>query len=120
VLEVLDEVEHLELVDLDDVEHFELVDEVLVELQGVEVVLDDEQRLDVELDLLQLVVEDLDEVVHGLVEVFVEDVEHLVDEVVHGLLEEVEHEVLVQVVAGVYVQVLQLVVVVGFPAVVML
>jgi len=42
------------------------------------------------------------------------------EDVVHGLVEEVEHEVLVQVVAGVYVHVLQLVAVVGFPAVVML
>jgi hypothetical protein len=42
------------------------------------------------------------------------------EDVVHGLVEEVEHEVLVQVVAGVYVHVLQLVAVVVFPAVVML
>ena len=106
----LEEVEHLELVDLEDVVHLELVDEVFVELHGVEVALDDVQRLDVELDLLQLLVEDLLEVVHGLVEV-------LVDEVVHGLL--VEHEVLVRVVAGVQVQVLQLVVTIGLPAEVM-
>lgn len=108
----LEEVVHLELVDdLDDVVHFELVEEVLVELQGVEVDLEEVQRLEVV--LRQLVDDDLDEVVQGLVE-----------EVVQGLLVEVEQgveqEVLVQVVTGVQVQVLQLVVTTGLPAVVIL
>jgi len=103
-LDDLEKVVHLELVDdLDDVVHFELVE---VELQGVEVDLEEVQRLEVV--LRQLVDDDLLEV----------------EEVVQGLLVEVgegvEQEVLVQVVTGVQVQVLQLVVTTGLPAVVIL
>jgi len=84
--------------------HFELVEEALVELQGVEVFLED---------------------VHG-VEVAFEEVQRL-EVVLRQLVDDdfvkvelgVEHEVLVQVVAGVQVQVLQLVVTTGLPAVVM-
>lgn len=103
-LELVDDDVHLELVDVDEVEHLELVDNVFEELQGVEV----------DLDLLQPLVDDLVEVVHGLVEV-VEVVQGLLDEVEQG----VEHFVLVKVVAGVQVQVLQVVVTIGLPAVVM-
>jgi hypothetical protein len=86
------------------------------EEHGVEVVFEDEQGVEVVLALLHLVVDD--DLVHGLVE-----------KVVHGLLDVVEvglqpaeHEVLVQIVAGVQVQVkvLQLVVTTGLLAVVIL
>lgn len=113
------------LVDFDEVLHRELVDQVLDEEHGVEVVLDEEQRVEVDF-----------EEVHGVEVVFEDEQRVEVDqdllqlddflvEVVHGLLEVVglqgvEHEVLVQVVAGVQVQVLQLVATTGLPAVVIL
>ena len=82
----------------------------VVVLQEVEVDLEEVQLLEV---VLRQLVDDLLEVVQGLVE-----------EVVQGLLVEVEQgveqEVLVQVVTGVQVQVLQLVVTTGLPAVVIL
>jgi hypothetical protein len=88
----------------------------LEEVHGVEVVFEGEQGVEVVLALLHLVVDD--DLVHGLVE-----------KVVHGLLDVVEidlqpaeHEVLVQIVAGVQVQVkvLQLVLTTGLLAVVIL
>jgi hypothetical protein len=126
-----DEVLHLEPVDFEDVVHFELVDDVLEgeheaevvfdEEQGVEVVLVEVQGVEVVLDLVHLV-----DTVSGLVELE-EMVQRLLEVVVHGLvdvvevdLHPVEHDVLVQMVAGVIVQVLQLVATVGLPAVVIL
>jgi hypothetical protein len=96
----------------------------LEEVHGVEVVFEGEQGVEVVLALLHLVVDD--DLVHGLVEKVVHG---LVEKVVHGLLDVVEidlqpaeHEVLVQIVAGVQVQVkvLQLVVTTGLLAVVIL
>jgi uncharacterized protein YlaN (UPF0358 family) len=146
VLVEAEEVVHFELVDFEDVVHFELVEDVLeeehlvevvfdeeqgvevvlVEVQGVEVVFEDEQGVDVVLDFVHLVDDDsvVDQVyglveVKGLVQRLLEDedlVQRLLDVV--GLHPE-EHDVLVKVVAGVQVQVLQLVVTTGFPAVVM-
>lgn len=131
MLDDFDEVVQGLLVDFDEVAHFELVEEVLEEVHRVEVVLDLLQLVLVEVvqDLVDVLdevqgFEEVDEVVQGLVELL-EEVHGLVDEeVVHGLLDVVdllgvEHEVEVRVVAGVQVKVLQLVVVVGFPAVVM-
>jgi hypothetical protein len=118
-----EDVVHFELVDFEDV-HFELVEEVFVEEHGVEVVFDEVHGVEVFLEdehgvedvlvLLHLVEDD---------DLVVDEVHGLVDEVEHALLDVVdlqpeEHEVLVQIVAGVMVQVLQLVVTVGFPAVV--
>jgi uncharacterized protein YlaN (UPF0358 family) len=119
-----DEVLHLELVDFEDVVHFELVEDVLEEVHGVEVVFVEEQGVEVDFEEVQgveVVLEDE----HRVEEIF--DLLHFVedDDLVHRLLEVLdlqpaEHEVLVKVVAGVQVQVLQLVVTTGLPAVVIL
>lgn len=102
------------LEDFDEVVQGLLVDLDLLQLKVVDVLVQGFEDVVEVVEVVQGLVELLEEVVHGFDE----------EEVVHGLLEVVdlqgvEHEVEVRVVAGVQVKVLQLVVVVGLPAVVM-